>query len=323
MVKQDVEPITLGVDLGGTKINVGLIDANGQPLSVNASKVPESKDPDMVIEAISAGAEECFSKSGQKAQALGIGVAAQVDQEGVVRTSPNLGWRNVPLKKKLEQKLGLPVYMTNDVRAATWGEWKYGAGKGINDLALLFVGTGVGGGVVTGGKILTGCSNIGGELGHMTIVHNGRKCRCPNKGCLEAYVGGWAIAERVQEAIQTMSVEGKTILTLAGSVNYVTSIILNQAYRRGDLLARVLVQETGRYLATGIINIVNIFNPCRVILGGGVIEGIPELISIAKDIVSADALEPAIESLQIVKSSLGSNAAVIGAATLAQNLLKE
>jgi glucokinase len=323
MVKQDFEPITLGVDLGGTKINVGLIDANGQPLSVNASKVPESKDPDMVIEAISAGAEECFSKSGQKAQALGIGVAAQVDQEGVVRTSPNLGWRNVPLKKKLEQKLGLPVYMTNDVRAATWGEWKYGAGKGINDLALLFVGTGVGGGVVTGGKILTGCSNIGGELGHMTIVHNGRKCRCPNKGCLEAYVGGWAIAERVQEAIQTMSVEGKTILTLAGSVNYVTSIILNQAYRRGDLLARVLVQETGRYLATGIINIVNIFNPCRVILGGGVIEGIPELISIAKDIVSADALEPAIESLQIVKSSLGSNAAVIGAATLAQNLLKE
>ena len=170
---------------------------------------------------------------------------------------------------------------------------------------------------------MTGCSNIGGELGHMTIVHNGRKCRCPNKGCLEAYVGGWAIAERVQEAIQTMSVEGKTILTLAGSVNYVTSIILNQAYRRGDLLARVLVQETGRYLATGIINIVNIFNPCRVILGGGVIEGIPELISIAKDIVSADALEPAIESLQIVKSSLGSNAAVIGAATLAQNLLKE
>ena len=323
MVKQDVEPITLGVDLGGTKINVGLIDANGQPLSVNASKVPESKDPDMVIEAISAGAEECLSKSGQKAQALGIGVAAQVDQEGVVRTSPNLGWRNVPLKKKLEQKLGLPVYMTNDVRAATWGEWKYGAGKGINDLVLLFVGTGVGGGVVTGGKILTGCSNIGGELGHMTIVHNGRKCRCPNKGCLEAYVGGWAIAERVQEAIQTMSVEGKTILTLAGSVNYVTSIILNQAYRRGDLLARVLVQETGRYLATGIINIVNIFNPCRVILGGGVIEGIPELISIAKDIVSADALEPAIESLQIVKSSLGSNAAVIGAATLAQNLLKE
>ena len=323
MVKQDFEPITLGVDLGGTKINVGLIDANGQPLSVNASKVPESKDPDMVIEAISAGAEECLSKSGQKAQALGIGVAAQVDQEGVVRTSPNLGWRNVPLKKKLEQKLGLPVYMTNDVRAATWGEWKYGAGKGINDLVLLFVGTGVGGGVVTGGKILTGCSNIGGELGHMTIVHNGRKCRCPNKGCLEAYVGGWAIAERVQEAIQTMSVEGKTILTLAGSVNYVTSIILNQAYRRGDLLARVLVQETGRYLATGIINIVNIFNPCRVILGGGVIEGIPELISIAKDIVSADALEPAIESLQIVKSSLGSNAAVIGAATLAQNLLKE
>lgn len=322
MVKQDVEPITLGIDLGGTKINVGLVDATGHPLYVH-NLLLDSKEPNAVIDKILAGVGVCLSKSGQQAQALGIGVAAQVDHEGVVRTSPNLGWRNVPLKKKLEQKLGLPVYMTNDVRAATWGEWKYGAGKGINDLILLFVGTGVGGGVITGGKILTGCSNIGGELGHMTIAHNGRKCRCPNKGCLEAYVGGWAIAERVQEAIQTMSVEGKTILTIAGSVNNVSSITLNQAYRRGDLLARVLVQETGRFLATGIINIVNIFNPCRVILGGGVIEGIPELISIAKDIVSASALEPAIESLQIVKSSLGSNAAVIGAATLAQNMIKE
>ncbi len=322
MVKQDVEPITLGVDLGGTKINVGLVDATGNPLYVH-NLLLDSKEPDAVIDKILAGVGVCLSKSGQKAQALGIGVAAQVDHEGVVRTSPNLGWRNVPLKKKLEQKLGLPVYMTNDVRAATWGEWKYGAGKGINDLVLLFVGTGVGGGVINGGKILTGCSNIGGELGHMTIAHNGRKCRCPNKGCLEAYVGGWAIAERVQEAIQTMSVEGKNILTIAGSVNNVTSMTLTQAYRRGDLLARVLVQETGRFLATGIINIVNIFNPCRVILGGGVIEGIPELISIAKDIVSASALEPAIEPLQIVKSSLGNNAPVIGAATLAQNLLKE
>jgi glucokinase len=322
MVKQDVEPITLGVDLGGTKINVGLVDATGNPLYVH-NLLLDSKEPDAVIDKILAGVGVCLSKSGQQAQALGIGVAAQVDEEGVVRTSPNLGWRNVPLKKKLEQKLGLPVYTTNDVRAATWGEWKYGAGKGINDIALLFVGTGVGGGVITGGKILTGCSNIGGELGHMTIAHNGRKCRCPNKGCLEAYVGGWAIAERVQEAIQTMSVEGKTILTIAGSVNNITALTLTQAYHRDDLLARVLVQETGRFLATGIINIVNIFNPCRVILGGGVIEGIPELISIAKDIVSASALEPAIEPLQIVKSSLGSNAAVIGAATLAQNLLKE
>jgi glucokinase len=322
MVKHEVEPITLGVDLGGTKINVGLVNDAGNPLYVH-NLLLDSKDPDAVIDKILTGVGVCLSKSGQQAQALGIGVAAQVDHEGVVRTSPNIGWRNFPLKKNLEQKLGLPVYMTNDVRAAAWGEWKYGSGKGINDLVLLFVGTGVGGGIITGGKVLSGCSNIGGELGHMTIAHNGRKCRCPNKGCLEAYVGGWAIAERVQEAIQTMSVEGKNILTIAGSVNNVTSITLNQAYRRGDLLARVLVQETGRFLATGIINIVNIFNPCRVILGGGVIEGIPELISIAKDIVSASALEPAIEPLHIVKSSLGSNAAIVGAATLAQNMLKE
>jgi len=315
------DSLTLGVDLGGTKVNVGLVDAAGRLLFTHKSLIHASKEPEMVIADILAGVDVCLSKTGQKANALGIGVAAQVDREGVVRGSPNLGWRNVPLKKKLEKHLGLPVLVTNDVRVATWGEWRYGSGRGVDDLAVLFVGTGVGGGVISAGNVISGCTNSGGELGHITLVSDGRKCHCPNRGCLEAYVGGWAIAERAQEVIRTLSNEGRRLLSLAGSIKQVTAVTVSQAYRGGDLVSRLLVEETGRYLAAGVVSIVNAFNPCLVILGGGVIEGLPELIQIVKDIVPTMALEAAVEKLQIVKAALGADAGVIGAATLAQQLV--
>ena len=323
MVQKKMKSLTLGVDLGGTKLNVGLVDAAGCLLSAHKSMINISKEPEMVIADISAGVEVCLSKTGQEAKAVGIGVAAQVDHKGVVRGSPNLGWRNFPLKKKLEKQLGLPVVVTNDVNAATWGEWRYGSGRGVDDLVVLFVGTGVGGGIITGGKLLTGCTNSGGELGHITIVSDGRKCRCPNRGCLEAYVGGWAIAERAQETIRTLSIEGRRLLALAGSIKQVTAVMVSQAYREGDLLARLLVEETGRYLAAGVVSIVNAFNPCVLVLGGGVIEGIPKLIQIVKDIVPTMALEASVEELKIVKAALGADAGVIGAAALAKDLVNK
>jgi glucokinase len=320
-VQKKMKTLTLGVDLGGTKLNVGLVDAAGRLLYAHKSMSHASKEPEMVLADISAGIEACLSKTGQEAKALGIGVAAQVDRRGVVLGSQNLGWRKVPLKKKLEKQLGLPVFVTNDVNAATWGEWRYGAGRGVDDLAVLFVGTGVGGGVITGGKLLSGCSNSGGELGHITIVSDGRKCHCPNKGCLEAYVGGWAIAERAQETIKTLSIEGRRLLALAGGIKQVTAVTVSQAYREGDLLARLLVEETGQYLAAGVVSIVNAFNPCVIVLGGSVIEGIPKLIQIVKDTVPTMALEASVEELKIVKAALGADAGVIGAASLAQDLL--
>ncbi len=321
MAQKISESLTLGIDLGGTNVNVALIDASGRLLFAHKSPIHPDKEPNRVIADILTGVDVCLSKTGQEAKALGIGVAAQVDLKGVVRGSPNLGWQNVPLKKKLEKQLGLPVVVTNDVRAATWGEWRYGSGKGINDLAVLFVGTGIGGGVISGGNVLSGCSNSGGELGHITIVYDGRKCRCPNRGCLEAYAGGWAIAERAKEAIRTLSHEGRRLLSLAGSVKQVTAVTVSQAYREGDLLARLLVDETGRYLAAGVVSIVNAFNPCLVVLGGGVIEGIPELIPIVKEVVQNMALEAATEKLKIVKATLGGDAGAIGAAALAQKLV--
>ncbi|MHA2066667.1 MAG: ROK family protein, partial [Candidatus Thorarchaeota archaeon] len=321
MEQKIIEPLTLGVDLGGTKVNVALVDASGRLLSAHKSLIHPDKESNRVIFDILTGVDVCLSKTGQEAKALGIGVAAQVNLKGVVRGSPNLGWRNVPLKSKLKKQLGLPVVVTNDVRAATWGEWRYGSGRGYDDLAVLFVGTGIGGGVISGGKVLSGCSNSGGELGHITIVYDGRKCRCPNRGCLEAYAGGWAIAERAQGALRTAPEERQHLMSLAGGVEKVTAATVSQGYHEGDLLARRLVEETGRYLAAGVVSIVNVFNPCLLVLGGGVIEGIPELIQIVKDVVQKRALEDAAEKLEIVKAALGVHAGAIGAAALAQKLV--
>jgi glucokinase len=316
-------PFTLGVDLGGTKLKVALVDVSGRLLSVHDSLTHPDKEPERVIADILTGIDRCLSKSNQEAKALGVGIAAQVDREGVVHGSPNLGWRNVPIKKRLEEKLEMPVFVTNDVRAATWAEWMFGSGNGVDDLAVLFVGTGIGGGIISGEKLLGGCSNSGGEFGHITIVFDGRQCHCPNKGCLEAYAGGWAIAERAQEAVINDPKKGQHLKSLAGSVEKITAATVSRAYYEGNVLARRLVEETGRYLAAGVVSIVNAFNPCRLVLGGGVIEGIPELVQVVEEFTQKRALEAAVEKLEIVKAALGADGGVIGAAALAQELVEE
>jgi glucokinase len=316
------ETLTLGVDLGGSKVNIGLVDVGGRLLSAQKFSTHFDKEHERVIADVIAGIDRCLSKAGQEAKAVGIGIAAQVDSRGVVQGSPNLGWRNVPLKKELEARIDVPVVVTNDVRAATWGEWRYGSGRGVNHLAVLFVGTGIGGGVISGEKILEGCTNTGGELGHTTIVYDGRQCHCPNKGCLEAYAGGWAIAERAQDAVNKMPKEGQHLTALVGRVEKITAETVSQAYRQGDSLARRLVEETGQYLGAGVVSIVNAFNPCRVVLGGGVIEGIPDLVQIVEEFTRRKALAAAVEKLEIVKANLGGDAGVVGAAALAREVVK-
>ncbi|HER54412.1 MAG TPA: ROK family protein, partial [Candidatus Bathyarchaeota archaeon] len=257
MVQEVTEPITFGVDLGGTKANVVLLDAVGQLLFSRKSLIPVSKDPDQVLKHVKNELNECLNKTAYKASAFGLGVAAQIDSEGFVFGSPNLGWQNFSLTRKLESLIDLPVFVTNDVRAATWAEWQYGAGKGVDDLAVVFVGTGIGGGVIANGQVLAGCNNSGAELGHITLVYDGRKCRCPNKGCLEAYAGGWAIAARAQEAVNENPKKGDFLLSLAGAVENITSATVAQAFHEADPLAELLVEQTGKFLAAGSVSVVN------------------------------------------------------------------
>jgi glucokinase len=312
--------LTLGVDLGGTKVKTALVDARGRIVAVDTHPTRPERGSDGVIADILACVDGCLGKARRDAAALGIGVAGQVDVHGVVRYAPNLRWRNVPLRERLEANLALPVVVVNDVRAATIGEWRFGSGRNVDDLVVLFIGTGIGGGVVSGGRLLEGCSNAGGELGHVTVTVNGRKCHCPNRGCLEAYVGGWAIAERAQEAVRADPAMGTPLSTLAGGVDQITAFSVSQAYRGGDALARRLVDETARYLAAGIVGLVNAFNPCLLVLGGGVIAGVPDLVPRVEALTRQRALPAAAEPLQFAVAALGSEAPVIGAATAAQRL---
>jgi glucokinase len=323
-MKQSVsKPFTIGVDLGGSKVDVALADTEGRILSDNRYPTNPDKGSDRIIADIIDAVNKFQEQAGQEAAALGIGVAGQIDSAGVVKCSPNLPFHDEPLQTRLEKELGLPTMVTNDVRAVTYGEWHYGSGKGVDDLVVIFVGTGIGGGVVSGGQLLEGCNNTAGELGHATLVAEGRRCRCPNLGCLEAYAGGWAIAERAQEAVTAHPKEGEKLKSLAGEVGNITAATVCRAYREGDLFSRRLVEETGQYLAAGVVGIVNAFNPCLLVLGGGVIEGLPELIQIVERVTRKRALKPNVEKLKIVKAGLGVRAGVIGAAALARNKIGE
>lgn len=313
------EVVTIGVDLGGTKVETALVDASGRIVVSHRQSANPEKGPDAVIADIVTCVKNCQVEAGKTAQGLGIGVAAQMDKAGTLCFSPNLGWHNVPLKVRLEDALGIPVAVDNDVRSATRAEWQYGAGRGVDDLACLFVGTGIGGGVVSGGRILEGCSNTAGELGHMTIVSDGRRCHCPNRGCLEAYAGGWAIAERAQEAVRADPQAGQRLVALVGGIQQISAATVSQACSDGDPLARRLVEETARYLAAGVVGIVNAFNPRLVVLGGGVIQGRPEYISEVESVVRESALQTAVEGLRIVMAALGDKAGVVGAAALARD----
>jgi glucokinase len=314
---------TLGIDIGGTKIETALVDAAGVIQFSHYRLLDSAKNPDQTVQDILDSVGICYRKSGKTAQAAGVGVAGQIDKvNGVVRSSPNLpGWNNVALGSALQSRLQIPVILNNDVRMITWGEWQHGAGKGFNDLACMFVGTGVGGGIVSGGRILEGYDNTAGELGHMTVAAQGRQCHCSNKGCLEAYCGGWAIAERAQSAVKANREAGRNLIELAEKLENITAITISQAYSNGDPLARKIVNSTARYLAAGLVTIVNAFNPQLIIMGGRVIQGIPDLIVLAEKRLRSSALPTPVKNLQIKIAALGNKAGVIGAAAQARCMI--
>ena len=317
MAKKDLWAI--GVDLGGTKIEVAWVDAGGTVHQRLRRPTNPERGPAAVKSGLIAAVRELWEDAGSSPAGVGVGVAGQIEpRQGIVRFSPNLGWRDEPFQADLHQALGIPIVVTNDVRAATWGEWLHGAGRGCADLVCLFVGTGIGGGVVSGGQVLSGCTNSAAELGHITVDINGPFCRCGNRGCLEALAGGWAIAQHAREAVQTNPAAGAYLLKMAGDEpEAITAQIVAQAARSGDPLAVHLIEKMVQALISGGVSLVNAFNPCRFILGGGIIEGMPHLVERISQGVKQQALVIAAEPLQILPAQLHQDAGVVGAAALA------
>jgi glucokinase len=309
----------MGVDLGGTKVEVARVHAPGTLIERLRRPTDVKDGVDAVEDEIVAAVRELEERAGSSPAGIGVGVAGQIEQDsGIVRFAPNLEWHDVPLQSDLSRALRLPVVVANDVRAATWGEWLHGAGQGCDDLICLFIGTGIGGGIVSGGHMLSGCSNTAGELGHIPIDLHGPECHCGNRGCLEAHAGGWAIARRAREAIAGKPEAGARLLEMAGGrPDDVTAQIVAEAAHQGDPLAQKLVDEVAEALIAGATGLVNAFNPCRLILGGGVMEGMPELLDRIDGGVRQRALAAARDPLQVLPAQLHNDAGVVGAAALA------
>ncbi len=315
-----------GIDIGGTNLRCGAVGADGTvknslKVSLKEFSGNPKKQAGFIILSI-----KNFLKANKSLniKVLGIGIAGQIDAgTGDVLFSPNLGWRDVPLKKMLEKETGLNAHIVNDLTAITYGEWKLGAGRGENNIICIFVGTGIGSGMVLNGSLYGGCCGAAGEIGHITVVSGGRKCTCGNRGCLEAYAGGWGIAEIAKDRAFSDKRAFGNIVKKTGGILDISAETVAGAYYEGDEDAAALIEETGKYLSDGVISAVNFLNPCAVILGGGVIEGIPDLLETISDEVHKRALKAASQNIKISKSALGKNAGIIGAAGLAMRGMRE
>ncbi|MFH5832683.1 ROK family protein [Halalkalibaculum sp. DA384] len=309
----------IGIDVGGTKIEAALVDEKGQ---IHERMLIETDVPHgyaAVKKQIISLVETLINNhKGAPPVGVGIGVAGQIDKgKGLVKYAPNLNWENAPIKSDLQNKLQLPVIVLNDVRAITWGEWLYGAGKNCDHLVCIFIGTGIGGGIVSNGKMLEGASNTAGEIGHMTVDMHGLACHCGNRGCLEALAGSWALARDAAEAIQKDPESGSLILEQAGGeIQNIKAKHVIEAYHKNDERARQLVNRVADALGAGLAGLTNILNPERIIVGGGVPEHLPGLLSMVEKRVHERALKAATESLAIVPAQLHGDSGVIGAASL-------
>ncbi len=313
------EGLALGIDLGATKVVSGLVDAAGRIVHHSGRHLHANDGPGGVIRTLVRSARACLDQTSEPPVAIGVAVAAQVDpRTGTVVHAPNLGWRDVPLARRVAEELGRPVSVVNDARAATIAEWKHGAGRGESDLFCLVLGTGIGGSAVVAGNLLEGGSHACGEVGHITIVVGGRRCHCPNWGCFEAYVGGWAIAERAREAIRADPSAGAPLAERAGGPEAVTAQTVFQAFRTGDALAGRLVRETERFLADGAVSIVNAFNPSLLILAGGLVSGMPEFVPVVESAVRARCQPPA-AGARIAVAHWKEDAPLVGAAARARS----
>jgi len=249
---------------------------------------------------------------------VGIAVAGILRaEEGIVTTSPNLPrWRDVPLGDTLSRELGIAVCVINDASAAALGEHRFGAGKGVSNLIYLTVSTGIGGGIIADGKLYSGADGCAGELGHMTIETHGPQCNCGNVGCLEVLASGTAIAK---EAVRRLSQGERSSMVelVEGRLETITAETVAWAARRGDQVAGEVVAKAANYLGIGLANLVNIFNPELIVIGGGVSKMGNMLLGPARRVVRERAFRLPARTARIVRARLGSNAEMMGAAVYA------
>lgn len=313
--------LSLGIDLGGTKILTSVVNPQGEILSRDHSLTPGAKGPEGVIRAILASAERALEGASirmDRVSAVGVGAPGLANTEaGILYTSPNLpGWKDVPLRDIIQKKLKKKAFLINDGNAAALGEYYFGAAKGISHFIYITISTGIGGGVVVDGKLLNGSKGLAGEVGHMTIADEGPLCHCGNRGCWEALASGTALAKAAQKRIEAGA--DTTILSLAeGKIDKVTAQTVQTAAEKGDPLANELILKTAYYFGVGLANLVNLFNPEMIVIGGGLSNMGDRLLKPAYRVAGERAFNRAYRIVRFVRAGLGRNSGVLGAAAFA------
>ncbi|HWI65965.1 MAG TPA: ROK family protein [Symbiobacteriaceae bacterium] len=310
----------LGIDIGGTKLAAGVVALDGEQVSQDRVPTLVHEGPDKVIERLIDLCRTTVANSGvpwNQILAGGVGCGGPLDPHtGVIMEPPNLpGWIDVPLVARLQSALGIPVYLDNDANAAALGEHRFGAGRGVDNMVYLTISTGVGGGIIIGGRLYQGENGNAGEIGHMSVAYDGRPCNCGSRGCLEAYASGTNIAARARDAV--LAGEPSLLVEIAGGAEAITGETMEAALRAGDPLAVRIWDETMEILGAGIANVVNIFNPRRVVLGGGITNFGSLLFDPIRRIALSRAMGPLTEVVSIVPAELGGQVGVLGAAAVA------
>jgi len=326
-MREKSEPLALGIDLGGTKILTAVANSQGKMLSRDHSITPAAKGSKAVIHSVLESVGRTLGQAGIVASdlsAIGVGAPGLSNPDtGVLFTSPHLpGWRNMPLRNIIEKELGRKAFIINDANAAALGEFYFGAGRGARHFIYITISTGIGGGIIIDGKIYTGALGTAGEVGHMTIDDNGPLCNCGNRGCWETLASGTALARearrRVKEGAKT------SILDYAGGdMDKVTAEAIHKAAEQGDTLAGELIARTGYYVGVGLANLINIFNPELIVIGGGLSNIGDMLLGPAFEVAKERAFKESYQAVRVALAELGRNSGVLGAAAFALQEMKK
>ena len=312
----------IGIDVGGTNVKIALVDGEGKIIYSNSVPTYAQMGYEYTVNNIKQAIRDLMKETNTDAkeiEGIGFDFPGQVDYKtGVVKLAPNIpGWINVPIAQMIDEEFNIPTRIDNDVRCAALGELKFGAGKGCENFVCITVGTGIGSGLVINGQLVRGAANAAGEIGHIKLQMNGGPiCGCGDTGCLEAFASGPSIVAMAQEYLKG----GKStkFREMAGADGEITPYIVAKAAEAGDPVAKRIFEIVGTYIGMGLVSVINLLNPEKVIIGGGVAAAGDLLLDPIRKTIKERAMVVAGNSVEIVPAELGNSAGVIGASMLVE-----
>jgi glucokinase len=310
--------LTIGVDVGGTKVAGAVVDDTGALVAETRRDTP-AEDVSQTLAMIMEVVEELNGR--HRVEAIGVGAAGWIDADrSTVLFAPNIAWRNEPLRQELADKFGLPVVVENDANAAAWAEYRFGAGRDIESMVMYTVGTGIGGAVIMDGRLIRGRHGIAAELGHVLSVPDGQLCGCGRRGCLEQYASGQALVRLGRAAAEHAPDTAPILLEMAGGLPAaVTGPMITEAARRGDPASLAALADIGHWLGLACVDMVQALDPAVIVVGGGVVDAGDLLVKPAQEaFIGGLAQRGRLDVAEIRPARMGNDAGVIGAADLAR-----